>query len=92
MATFRRKLYHDGKISPGWGARAPLFTILPSQAKLWSTLQLRGRYTPPISPLPPLYLLHLAFSCTMKIKIIFVKIVKIFAQEPSNRLVLSISF
>ncbi len=38
----------------GGGVHAlPLSLYLPSRAKLWCTLQLRGQiYTPPISPLP----------------------------------------
>jgi hypothetical protein len=48
MATFWRTFRHDGKISPSWwgwgGVHAlPLSLYLPSSAKLWCTLQLRGQ-------------------------------------------------
>jgi hypothetical protein len=45
--TFWRTFHHDGKISPGWwgwGVQAHLLSLyLPSRAKLWCTLQLRGQ-------------------------------------------------
>jgi hypothetical protein len=52
MATFRRTLHHDGKISPAWwvwggGARPSPFTNLPWHTKLWFTLQLRGQIPAP---------------------------------------------
>ncbi len=47
MATFWRTFHHDGKFSPGWWGcvvhALPLSLYLPSQAKLWCTLQLRGQ-------------------------------------------------
>jgi len=47
MTTFWRTFHHDGKISSawwGWGVQAlPLSLYLPSQAKLWFALQLRGQ-------------------------------------------------
>ncbi len=45
MATFWSTFIHDGKFSPGKGGGVhalPLSLYLPSRAKLWRTLQLRG--------------------------------------------------
>ncbi len=51
MANFWRTFNHDGKISPAWwwwGVHAhPLSLDLPSRAKLWCTLQLRGQIHSP---------------------------------------------
>ncbi len=50
MATFWHTFHHDGKISPAkWGGRhtLPLSLYLPSRAKLWCTLQLRGQMHSP---------------------------------------------
>jgi hypothetical protein len=51
-ADFWRTCHHDGKISPGWWGWGCTLPYLPSHKKLQCTLQLRFRYTPPISPLP----------------------------------------
>ncbi len=49
MSTFWRTFHHDGKFRPArfWaGVHALPFSLyLPSQAKLWCTLQLRGQDT-----------------------------------------------
>ncbi len=65
MAPFWRTFHHDSKIIPawwGWGVHAlPLSLYLPSRAKLWCTLQLRGQihfpyfYSTPICTLCSLY-------------------------------------
>ncbi len=58
MATFWRAFHHDGQFISAWwwcsgGASLSLSFYQTSRAKLWCTLQLKGkgRYTPPISPL-----------------------------------------
>ncbi len=49
----RRTFHRDGKISPAWCGRGggvhalPLSLCLPSRAKLWCTLQLRGQIRSP---------------------------------------------
>ncbi len=52
MAAFWRTVHEHGKISPawwGWGVDAlPCSLYLPSRAKLWCTLQLRGKIHPPL--------------------------------------------
>ncbi len=49
MVTFWRTFHHGDKISPawwGWGMYALLLSpCLPSQTKLWSTLQMRGHFS-----------------------------------------------
>jgi hypothetical protein len=58
MATFWRTFHHHDKNQPSLvrvlgGACPPPFTLLPSQAKLWCTLQLRGQiYSPYFSSIP----------------------------------------
>jgi hypothetical protein len=77
-AAFWRTFYHDGKISPGlweWELHVhlPLSQYLPSRSKLQCTLQLKGRYNPPISSLPLDTLCHthsLAGSVTINAKTI----------------------
>ncbi len=47
IATFWQTFHHDCKISPAWWGEwvhaLPLSLYLPSQTKLWYTLQLRGQ-------------------------------------------------
>ncbi len=46
MAIFWRSFHHDNKISPAWwglGCTPSPFIYLPSWAKLWCMLQLRGQ-------------------------------------------------
>jgi hypothetical protein len=60
MATFWHTFHHDGKLSParcGWGV-LPLSLYLPSQAKLWCTLQRHER-----ADTLPLFLLY---PCTVR--------------------------
>ncbi len=64
MTTFFT-LHHDGKISPawcGWGVHAlSLSLYLPSQVKLWCTLQLRVQIHSPYFSCALLYSVRIKF-------------------------------
>jgi hypothetical protein len=71
MSTFWRTFHRDGKISPArWGCglhALPLSLYLPSPAKLWCTLQLRGLIHSPYFSSTPI--------CTLRCTLLVIMIV-----------------
>ncbi len=68
MTAFWRTFHHDGKISPDWCVwgrthSLPLSLYLPSQAKLWFTLQLSERIHSPYFFSTPICTLWKALHC-----------------------------